>query len=573
MTEISAYEQEREANIARNRALLEQLELKDAVATLGLPAKPKPAPKPKAKPVPAIKRVKRELAEEAPRRQSARLRKLEDEVDLNETPAKRRRRIAEAKERRKKEEEELVLAEEQAHSAKHPRAQDLDLTVLTSAEELGDEEMSALRGSLQAITNNSIPKGIGNVDAWVYENDKRGEREAEELSKRLRKMKVVSRAKVTQDRVYSAVYHPEPTKDLIFFGDKHGQLGVWDARAPAEEVADGDDDVTPTDGESGGKYWRLQQHWPATAKSSISSIRIDPIDSHSLYTTSYDCTVRQFSFVSGISHQIYSSSNALITSLELVSSGHEMWISDVSGGVTHLDLREGPSHSRWYGLSDQKIGSVSINPTSPHLILTASNNRSLKIWDTRKLDTLITQKHRDGGATLPPSSPPSSSSKLSSGPFEFDFERIQKFMESKKGNGALRGEHCPRKICHFGILGSQRSKYLWELDAGKYDSSPVFPALTPFSRIKHNCQTGRWLTLLRAVWNPNPDVYPHFTVGNMDHSLHIYSCKGELVAKLSDPERITATQAVTCSHPSVVERCATGNGSGRCVLWAPPDSE
>jgi hypothetical protein len=210
-------EQEREANIARNRALLEQLELKDAVATLGVQAKPKPAPKPKAKPIPGIKRVKRELAEEAPRRQSARLRK-DVPADPNETPAQRRKRVAEAEEQRKKEEEERVLAEEQARLAKHPRVQDLDLSVLTSAEELGDEEMSALRASLQTITNRSIPRGIGNVDAWVYENDKRDEREAQELRKRLGKMKVISRAKVTQDRVYSAAYHPEPTKDLIFFG-------------------------------------------------------------------------------------------------------------------------------------------------------------------------------------------------------------------------------------------------------------------------------------------------------------------------------------------------------------------
>jgi len=35
--------------------------------------------------------------------------------------------------------------------------------------------------------------------------------------------------------------------------------------------------------------------------------------------------------------------------------------------------------------------------------------------------------------------------------------------------------------------------------------------------------------------------------------------------------RISATQAVTCSHPSVVERVASGNGSGRCILWAPED--
>lgn len=64
------------------------------------------------------------------------------------------------------------------------------------------------------------------------------------------------------------------------FIDKHGQLGIWDARASAEEATDEDDDVTSATEKSGGKYWRLQQHWPATSKSSISSIRIDPIDSH-----------------------------------------------------------------------------------------------------------------------------------------------------------------------------------------------------------------------------------------------------------------------------------------------------
>jgi hypothetical protein len=79
-------------------------------------------------------------------------------------------------------------------------------------------------------------------------------------------------------------------------------------------------------------------------------------------------------------------------------------------------------------------------------------------------------------------------------------------------------------------------------------------------------------------------------IGNMDHSLDIFGCQGDLLAKLSDKtkcdlsfvfsftprsyeiyNRVSATQAVTCSHPSVVERVASGNGSGRCVLWAPAD--
>lgn len=75
----------------------------------------------------------------------------------------------------------------------------------------------------------------------------------------------------------------------------------------------------------------------------------------------------------------------------------------------------------------------------------------------------------------------------------------------------------------------------------------------------------------------------------MDHSLDIFSGKGDLITRLSDKtkfvasylhsiqlltaDRITAVQAVTCSHPNILERAVSGNASGRCVLWAPADME
>ena len=45
-----------------------------------------------------------------------------------------------------------------------------------------------------------------------------------------------------------------------------------------------DEDGEPSDPstEEGGKYWRLQLHWPATAKSSISTIKIDPVNSQTV---------------------------------------------------------------------------------------------------------------------------------------------------------------------------------------------------------------------------------------------------------------------------------------------------
>lgn len=97
-----------------------------------------------------------------------------------------------------------------------------------------------------------------------------------------------------------------------------------------------------------------------------------------MFTTAYDCTIRSLSLATGVSREVFSSGEVLITSIDLPPAGHELWASDASGGVTHLDLRQDKSKARWYELSDQKIGSVSINPVNPHLLLTASNNRTLK---------------------------------------------------------------------------------------------------------------------------------------------------------------------------------------------------
>ncbi|GBE82037.1 WD40 repeat-like protein [Sparassis latifolia] len=560
MSDYLDFEEEREANIARNREILAKLEL-----SVDLPVKHKPSPRNSAQPV-QPKRPKRAKAVAAvPTRQSSRLKR--SATDPNEGPAKRRKREQEEEETRKKEEEERLEAEERAREAKKPRHQDLELQTIT--EELGADERAGLQAVFQDVIREVYPNQNDDQGAFVFEDDKKEKAAVTELRKKLRGLKVVARAKVTQDRIYSAAYHPEPTKDLIFFGDKHGQLGIWDARAPQEEVADDAEDVTSSDNSEGGKYWRLQLHWPATAKSSISTVKFDPVDSHNVYTSSYDCTIRRLSFTSGISREIFSTDEVLISSIDLPPTGNEMWISDALGGVTHLDLRQDKSKARWYQLSDQKIGSISVNPTNTHFLVTASNSRSLKIWDTRKLEHITTKGK--GAAS-------SSASVL---PQDFDSEVVEHFLASKQGQGCLRGEWRHNKSVSSAYWDPRgrsivSTSYddtirLWDISDKFLQRDSPFPSSRPFSQIKHNCQTGKWLTILRAQWSQNSDHYPHFTIGNMEHSLDIFSCKGDLIARLSDRQRITAVQAVTCSHPSVLERAASGNASGRCVLWAPPD--
>lgn len=94
--------------------------------------------------------------------------------------------------------------------------------------------------------------------------------------------------------------------------------------------------------------------------------------------------------------------------------------------------------------------------------------------------------------------------------------------------------------------------------------------LTQPRTLRHNNQTGKWVTLFRALWHSNPSLEPHFSIGGMTRHAEIYGKDGRLLVSLYDPEWITAIPAVIAMHPILPARVATGNGSGRCALWAPP---
>jgi hypothetical protein len=71
---------------------------------------------------------------------------------------------------------------------------------------------------MEAIPKESTLR-VGNFDDYVFEEDsEEDKREFEELKERMSKLVVHARAKVTKSRIYCAAYHPEVTKDLIFFG-------------------------------------------------------------------------------------------------------------------------------------------------------------------------------------------------------------------------------------------------------------------------------------------------------------------------------------------------------------------
>jgi hypothetical protein len=59
---------------------------------------------------------------------------------------------------------------------------------------------------------------VGDPEAFNFQDDAKHRAAAKYLREKVENLKVVSRAKVTTNRVYCAVYHPEVTKDIVFFG-------------------------------------------------------------------------------------------------------------------------------------------------------------------------------------------------------------------------------------------------------------------------------------------------------------------------------------------------------------------
>jgi WD repeat-containing protein 76 len=97
--------------------------------------------------------------------------------------------------------------------ARLPRHQDLDLEVLLGGD-ADDKGRAELAIQLSGLCGSSHPGVVGDAHDW--DEDKTNP-EKVRLREELKKMKVVSRAKVTQDRVYSMAYHPEPVSCVTLF--------------------------------------------------------------------------------------------------------------------------------------------------------------------------------------------------------------------------------------------------------------------------------------------------------------------------------------------------------------------
>ncbi|KAH6688767.1 WD repeat-containing protein [Verticillium dahliae] len=340
--------------------------------------------------------------------------------------------------------------------------------------------------------------------------------------------------KITPQRVYSLGFHPTEDKPVVFAGDKEGAIGVFDASQKAPEPPEDEDEEwdEPDPIISAFKFHTK----------TASAFVFSPADDNAVYTSSYDSTIRKLDLEKGMSVQVFAPDDVMedmpMSAMEMpTNDSNLLYFSTLHGGFGRHDIRTPSGEHEVWSLSDNKIGGFSLHPLQPHLVATASLDRTMKIWDLRK----ITGK----GDLQHPALLGEHESRLS----------VSHASWSPAGHLATSSYDDTIKIYDFTTASTWAPGH----DIGADNMGPAV-------QVKHNNQTGRWVTILKPKWQLQPrDGIQKFTIGNMNRFVDVFAADGEQIAQL-DGDGITAVPAVAHFHPTL-DWVAGGNGSGKLTLW------
>lgn len=362
---ISEYELQRQANIAKNQALLKELQLNAASAGI--------APK-------SQKSRTSDGASRSKKRATAQP-KVED-IGPRRTSSRLRGIVADSEVAKRKAEEEHDAFREAERAKRQRRSDALDLSDIVV---VGDNWNKA--GNWIRDVRPAQPYERTFTDEDVSKTTDKNLRELRETMSNLSLWQDVepARIKITPERIYSMGFHPTPDKALVFAGDKLGNLGLFDGSQ--ELVKSEDDDEDELNDQSSPAITTFKPH-----TRTISTIHFTPTEPQALYTSSYDSSIRKLDLNKGVSVEAYGPKDLAVDEpLSGISipptAPYMLYFTSLNGSFGMHDTRTAPSATTtMLALSEKKIGGFSVHPLQPHFIATASLDRQLKLWDLRKIN-------------------------------------------------------------------------------------------------------------------------------------------------------------------------------------------
>lgn len=351
-------------------------------------------------------------------------------------------------------------------------------------------------------------------------------------------------AKVVPERIYSVVCHPSPDQIIICAGDKKGHLGIWNVDQNGVETvgAEVPEKKSATDG----------VHLFKPHRGCISSLAWDNSGT-TLLSSSYDGSVRSFDANKQVFEEVFATYSdddmykdklgygtdngysSWIQSMELdhrFESGKCFFLSTSQGGVMHIDLRSKGKLTFDQILSNKKINTVSLHPDG-NIMATAGLSTMVQLWDVRK---------------------------------------IPSFTTSKKEPKPMSWQSAGRSInsAYFSPSGTRLLTTTQSNTLDIFDNVHLASGLVkPDKSIKHNNQTGRWLSTFMARWHPalfsNKEM---FVVGSMQQprTIEVFAGDGTLLRGIRG-DALSAVGGRCCFHPSADKLIVVGgNSSGRVTV-------
>lgn len=359
-------------------------------------------------------------------------------------------------------------------------------------------------------------------------------------------------SKVTKERIYTTAVHPGTDKRIVLAGDKIGVLGIWDVDSDNEPL-------------------QLQLH-----HATIPALCFDQNSNDILYSASYDGSVRSLELKTGKSGDVLdleAKKNASVGVSDVANpQPHLLYASTLCGHLIRKDLRTKSTEYETLILGEKKIGGFSVDPINTHLLATGSLDRSMRIWDLRATETARTIP---GGEVIDT---------------QFQMPHLQAIYNSRLSVSSTDWNLAGQIVCNGyddTINIFNQSDYFLDMLNDGNGTEPVkktrrtrnsklaepeisdqeLPEIKkPSVRIKHNCQTGRWVTILKARWQQQPlDGVQKFAIANMNRYIDIYSGTGHQLAHLGDA-LMTAVPSALAFHPTQ-NWIAGGNSSGKMYWW------
>ncbi|XP_021263204.1 WD repeat-containing protein 76 [Numida meleagris] len=308
--------------------------------------------------------------------------------------------------------------------------------------------------------------------------------------------------KVVKSRVCSVAIHPSESTVLVAAGDKYGHIGLWDVSRTAQGGA----------------------HIFTPHNLTVNCMHFSPSHPAQLLSLSHD-SLRCGDVSRAVFDEICRSEDNLSSFDFLEDSACTALVGFWDGSVAVVDRRTpGTSPELSADIGFKMTRTVAVHPVDKQYFL-AAGSVDVRVYDVRWL-------RRSGS----------------------------------KAVSTLHGHTKSVASAYFSPNTGRRVVTVCADDKLRvYDTSSLSAAAALLSTVRHNNNTGRWLTRFRAVWDPKQEQC--FVVGSMarPRQIEVFQDTGALLHAFS-AESLGSVCSINAFHPTR-NVLVGGNSSGRLHIF------